>query len=376
MKIAYFCQFSHPSICGTWNRVHKVAKEMIRKGHEVHVFSSNLIKNTDKTSSNYEKFEGIKIHRFPALMLLGKSLGESTLFWNFLPSLIKLKPDIIDSQVYRHPHSTFLPIIAKSIKAKAVLTTHAPFVEKDLRSGLLNKVIALYDFLLGKAILNSYSKIIAITEWEKPFLIGLKAKKENIVTIYNGIDKEFLRANKKGDKNTLLFLGRIAPIKDIITLIRALALLPKKTKLLLVGPLEEEYGKIVKEVISELNLGKRVKFLGPVYSLKKKVSLMSQAGIFVLPSKREGMPQSLIEAMAAGKVVISSSTKAGKELVKHGKNGFIFDIGDSEDLAKKITYASDNHGKLGLLRKRAKKFTSNLTWDKIASKVEKVYKSL
>lgn len=375
MRIAYLCEFSHPSICGTWNRVYHLAKEMIKKGHEVHVLSSNVIKNTGKTSSPYEKFEGIHIHRMPAWSIFGKTLGESTLFWNFRKPFKKIKPDVIDAQVYRHPYTTFTPRIAKKLGAKSILTTHAPFVEKHLRSKLLNLVISIYDFLIGKPNLKKYDKIVAITNWEKPFLIDLGVEKGRISLVPNGIDPKYLTINTKGNRRDILFLGRVAPIKDVDILLHAMSYLSSPSKLTIVGPVEKEYGKELEKFLKKTKLHRKIKFVGPVYNLNRKMKFLSNSGIFVLPSKREGMPQSLLEAMAAKRVVITSSTKGGKELVKSGKNGFVFNIGDAEDLAGKIDYIYKNYSKFGMLRKNAKKYASTLTWKKIADKMEKIYKN-
>jgi len=70
--------------------------------------------------------------------------------------------------------------------------------------------------------------------------------------------------------------------------------------------------------------------------LKKKIELIDDHKIFVLPSIREAMPQALLEALSRGRLVISSDTDGGKELINDMENGFLFKIGDSEHLASLI----------------------------------------
>jgi len=60
MKIALICPYSNPSICGVWNRVYEIAKRL-SKNNEIHVFSTNEIKGTDKKSLDYELYQGIHI---------------------------------------------------------------------------------------------------------------------------------------------------------------------------------------------------------------------------------------------------------------------------------------------------------------------------
>jgi len=369
LKIAYLCEFSHPSICGVWNRVYHTAKEMVKRGHEVYVFSSNIIKSTEKTSQSYELLEGIYIHRFPVKL----SFGENALFWKFKEDLIQLKPDVIDAQVHRHPHSTFAPKIARKVGAKSVLTTHAPFVERELRGKLLNLAVNSYDFIFGKKVLRSYDKVIAITKWEIPYLKASGCNMSKVSIIPNGIDSRFLKIKYTGNKNHILFFGRIAPIKDLETLIRAFSKLDSKTKLFLAGPWENDYKTKLDTLISQSGVKNRVIFTGPIYNFEKKKKLFSECGIFVLPSKREGLPQSLLEAMAAGKIVISSSNKGGKELIKDENNGFIFEIGNVEDLTTELSDSIKNFTKLGKVRKAAKKTASEMTWGKIGFKLQNVY---
>lgn len=375
MKILYICKFSHPSICGVWNRVYNLSKEMIKRGHRVHIFSSNVTKGTGQISKPYEKFEGIHIHRFPVRLNIGSG-DESAFFWKLKKDIIKLRPDIIDAQVYRHPHSTFIPWTARKIGARSVLTPHSPFVERGLRSTVMNSIIFVYDNALGRLSLKNYNEVLAIARWEIPYLLRLGCSKSKITYSPNGLAREFFISKPKiGDKNKILFLGRVAPIKNLEVLIHAIKILNDPTlKLEVVGPIEGKYGSKLFNLIAELGLKQQVVLRKPIYNLNEKIKTINSAGIFVLPSKREAMPQALIEAMSLGKIVISSDTQGGKEIVLDGKNGFLFHNGDEKDLAKKLSYCLKDFNKMGEIRKAAIKTTSELSWKKIAERIEKIYK--
>ncbi len=372
MKIAILCPYSYPSVCGVWNRVYNVSKYLIDKGYEIHVFSSNIIKGSNKKAKNYEFFKGIHIHRFPVLFNIGQGM-----FFNFINKLLKIKPDIIHTHVYRHPHSNISVFIAKLLRIPCFLTAHAPFVRKELRSNIINLFVKFHDLFLGRIILNLYKKIFSTSHWEIPYLINAGANRKKIVYSPNGIPKELLKVkfkeNKKASK--ILFLGRVAPVKDLATLIKAINLVVKKTKnikVIIAGPGEGNYLLELKKITSNLKLNKYIKFIGPIYG-KKKIKLMNESDIYVLPSIRESMPQALIEAMALGMLVISSDTVGGGEVVQKN-NGFIFKKRSKKELAEKILFCLKNYNKLKSLRKNARKFAENVSWDKICKKIEGFYK--
>jgi len=76
-----------------------------------------------------------------------------------------------------------------------------------------------------------------------------------------------------------------------------------------------------------------VHFLG----FRKDVPQILQAtDIFVLPSRREGLPRSVMEAMAAGKPVVATDVRGSRDLVEHGTTGLLVELGDVEDLAQAL----------------------------------------
>ena len=161
-----------------------------------------------------------------------------------------------------------------------------------------------------------------------------------------------------------MFLGRIAPVKNLETLIVAFKKLNNpKLKLEIIGPIEKGYERI--KYLGSQN----IIFSKPIYNMNEKIQRLQEADIFVLPSKREAMPQSLIEAMALGKIVIASDTFGAKDLISPGKNGFLFKIGDSEGLKQQIHKAltmADSEKKL--IQERSKEFAKNFKLENTTEK--------
>jgi len=72
------------------------------------------------------------------------------------------------------------------------------------------------------------------------------------------------------------------------------------------------------------------------------LELTAMADIYVLPSYREGVPRTLLEAASMAKPIITTNTVGCREVVKNGKNGFLVTVKDSKMLTKKIEYLLNN----------------------------------
>lgn len=377
MKILEVAPFS-AGVCGLWARIH-AESQLLAKKHNVYVFSSNIKRGSGKheIADVYEEIGGVKIHRFPARF----HIGENTYFWNFEKDALKLKPDVIITHAYRHFYSSAALKISKKLKIPCFLVTHAPFVELKTRGFYLSLLAFLYDKLIGKNTINSYDKVLTITKWELPYLLKIGCKKEKIEYSPNGVPDEFFKIKSREKNNgikKILFLGRVAPIKDIETLIKAVKLLRDagiNVCVEIVGPIEEEYGKTLRNLIHKYNVT-NIQFLGPVYDLKTKINIIDTADVFVLPSKREAMPQALIEAMARGKIIIASKTLGSTEIIKDCKNGFLFDIGNAKQLSEKVAYILKNYNKLKNIKKEAIKTSKQFAWSVLIKKIEDLVLSI
>lgn len=352
MKVLILCNYTK-GICGVFQRAKQEAIELEKLGHKVIIFSSNATKGSSEIASKFDTIgKDIIILRFP----YKKLGGESFIRFNFEEEAIQYKPDIILAHSYRHLLTTKALKIGKIIDAKVYLITHAPFIEN--RKFPQNLIVWLYDLFIGRRTLNKFDKVIAITKWEIPYLLNLGLKKDKIVYIPNGIPDEFFKTKPKRGKG-VFFLGRISPVKNLEVLIKACKNLGIKP--IIIGPKEEGY-KIDTEISP------------PIYDLKKKIKAIDKHNIFVLPSLRESMPQSLIEALARGKIVISSNTKGANEIIKNWENGFIFNT--EQELTKLISLCLFEPTKYDLnrVRKKARKSVEKLKCSVLAKKLNSLFK--
>lgn len=159
--------------------------------------------------------------------------------------------------------------------------------------------------------------------------------KTKIKVISNGIDLNIFNKNKINNKDYSLFLKddfiliQVASFslqKDQDTLVRALALLPSKFKLLLVG--DGKRRKEVEELVNDLSLKERVIFLGNRVDIP---NLLNYADVNLLSSHFEGFGLTVVEGMAMSKPSIASNVDGVREILEG--YGLLFERGNEKELA-------------------------------------------
>ena len=178
---------------------------------------------------------------------------------------------------------------------------------------------------------------------------------DRIHLIPNGVDTQLFapgeRAEDADEIPTILFVGRLSPQKNLPQLLEAVARLetPVQLKLIGEGPLRHSLAAQAEQ------LGVRVDFLGVVPHQELPAHLQ-RATMFVLPSLAEGHPKALIEAMSCGRPCVASDSEGNRQLIKHGKTGLLFDIGNTHSLAQAITEMITNRSVAQALGKAARQY--------------------
>jgi glycosyltransferase involved in cell wall biosynthesis len=156
--------------------------------------------------------------------------------------------------------------------------------------------------------------------------------RRNLIRIWNGVPDSRLRASPGSrDRVTLITVARMVPQKDHALLLRALVGVCGNWCLQMVGdgPLRRE----IQLLAEQLQLGGRLQFLG---ERKDVAELLSQADVFILPSKWEGLPVSILEAMRAGLPVVATDVGGVREAVQEDVTGLLSKAHDEEGLRDRI----------------------------------------
>lgn len=145
-------------------------------------------------------------------------------------------------------------------------------------------------------------------------------------------DRAELNVNK--NETLLLWAGRLDPVKGLDALIAAVDRVraAHPVRLLLAG--EGEYRPSIERLIQSHKLQSVVTLLGHCDDVHR---LMRTADIFAFPSRTEGMPNALLEAMAAGCPVITTRTAGCRDVVIENETGMLVDVDQPEQLAAAIT---------------------------------------
>ena len=219
-------------------------------------------------------------------------------------------------------------LISKLFGRKVIIHVHGGTFDNYV----LNSNIIIREYLLH--ILNSANLIITLSNEWKSKLIKIGINKNKVCVLYNPVS--ILRIKKKTIRRKsvhILYLGKLCKQKGIYDLINVIKSQKKGDfKYLLAGDGDIEE---VDRLINKYNLNEYVELLGWIKG-KRKEQLLNSSDILVLPSYYEGLPISILEAMAYKLPVISTKVGGIPEIVEDGYNGYLIKPGDNKDLLEKM----------------------------------------
>jgi glycosyltransferase involved in cell wall biosynthesis len=190
---------------------------------------------------------------------------------------------------------------------------------------------------LARSLLNSASRVIALSEAEADALIRI-APGIRVAVISNAVDtRRFPDVERKWGDKKMVFLGRLDKAKGLDDIVEACrALVGQGFKFTFtcfgVGPDRQTFLSAMSEV-----LGDRFHYGGVVIG-EDKIRALSDADMLLLPSKFEGLPLALLEAMAAGCVPVVSDRGSIASVVEDGRNGFLIQPGDLMQILGKLKF--------------------------------------
>jgi glycosyltransferase involved in cell wall biosynthesis len=157
-------------------------------------------------------------------------------------------------------------------------------------------------------------------------------RQENLLRIWNGVADVPLRANAGSRESvTIIMTARFCAQKDHLLLLEALADVKGRWRLVLVGdgPTRPQ----AERAAARLKLTERVNFIGDRDDIPR---LLADADIFVLATRWEGLPLSILEAMRAGLPVIATNVGGVAEAVTDGVNGYLTQPGNVAEMRNRI----------------------------------------
>ena len=243
-------------------------------------------------------------------------------------------------------------ILSRFHKMKLVTTAHGPLASFKFFWASKNwRVRYLYD-QIDLRLLKHYDLVLMVSDTMRDIISRYGVEPQRMMWIRNAIDSKYFRRSGVPDAafraelgippgaTVVGAVGRLNGEKDYPNMLRAAQILLKQRPDLYFviagkGELEPE----LKALAAELGVAQRVIFMGHFHDVRKVFELMD---LYVLSSTREGLPNTVLEAMAMGVPIVSTDVDGVKEAVSDQREAFLVPAQDSVKLAEGIARMLDD----------------------------------
>lgn len=380
--------------------VRELSRELAARGHRVDIFT----RSQDATVPHIE-VDGLGLRADVFHIPAGPETpyNKHRLF-NYLPEFVQGVQAFMDQEAIRydvfHSHYWLSGWVARELQKHSP----APIVQMFHTLGAMKNAVARGKadreaetrLLVEGEMMQTADRIVAATPRDREQMVNLySAPEDNIAVIPPGVDlnlfhpipvleaKDFVETPP--DHHTLLFVGRIDPIKGIDVWFQAMAImidenpeLRGKLRVCLIGgdvdeetPPDTELARL-QTLRNELGIGDIVTFLGrrtqqclPYY--------YSAADVVVMPSLYESFGMVALEAMACGTPVVASDVGGLSFVVRDGETGFLVPERDPHALADCLGHLIRNPDLRAHLGRRGIAVAREYAWERIADQIEELY---
>ncbi|TKX86043.1 glycosyltransferase family 1 protein [Halorubrum sp. SS5] len=379
MKVCLVTKLFPPSTGGAEMYWLNLSNALGRLGHNVDVFTQSYI----GISGSVDTHKNVTVYRIRKSRQLVNL--DTFIFSLRARSCIEFSSyDIIHGSL--RPAST-IALPTDSIEIPIVLTSHGTSYDAWRTSEAKSFKDLLFKWVFHPAniIMDYYSgrhsdNVIAVSDHVQNRLSEFyNIKKGNIRQITPGLDTGIFYPRKE-DSNmtnsesfTLLFVGRVEPIKGLDLIIRSLSKMDNDNIELIIAGEGSDVQRL-QSLIKSLEIQNNVSFVGRVPHEKLPI-LYSDSDLFVLPSEYESLSFVVREAMACGLPALCADVGGISTSVTHGENGYLVER-TPESFIRVIDQLLDNSKLLTELEKNAAMSAKEWSWDKNAKKTEALYKQL
>jgi glycosyltransferase involved in cell wall biosynthesis len=380
MQILQVTPFFVPDIGGISDHVFNISKNLKMMGENVTIVSPIKIKmKLSSVDFNVIRIPSIYLLPWPYPTLENMSIPVD--LGLKLDALIKSKKyDIIHAHGQHYPLSWIAINSAFKHKVPSVLTIHGNYGLNPFKAGGKTIVESCFNRIIFSRILHKTTAVIGLTV--KNIRYAEKySKRPRLFTIPNGINTSLFLQNvynkqrfrekfKIGkDSVVILFCGRFEHVKGIIELSKAATTIAKEFDNVVImivgqGSLEKEIQTIVKG-ISNIHLY-------DWQSQRNLVEMYCLSDIFAIPSKFEGLPISLLEAMASSLHVLYTPVGSLPEVLENYPSKTLINTCSIDEIRSGLRKILTNHHKINYSKQY--KDMNIFDWINIAEEVRKTYK--
>jgi glycosyltransferase involved in cell wall biosynthesis len=365
--------FNYP-VGGAEIVAYNLAKNIVRQGHEVSVFTCSIDSKYREEDQN-----GVKIYRYGTNFRMEKAFVSFSLFFQSL----KHDVDIVHLH-FSTPPGNLAAMFYALVKRKPFIITYHGDAPENFGNPIRRVLMFLFNRLCANRILSSASTIITPSKYYVDQSRFLRKHKSKIIEIPNGINPgeieiSFTREEcrqklsfEAGDA-IILFIGALMESKKPDLLIEALPAILKENpdaRLVIAG--EGSMRESLKQLAVKLGVSGRVMFPGGVVGELKAIYYKA-ADIFAFPSVMEVFPLVFLEASVAGLPLVVSSLETFRVFIKDGYNGIVTRSGDLNSLTESIKRLLSDPVLRKELGENARQSALGFSWENIAETTEDLY---
>jgi len=375
LNIVLTTDYYPPHIGGVETVTSELARELCNMDHRVSIITlSNT--NHDPVAEN---IDNLRIYKAKSHELTG-ILGLQSAFSSETSRLIrkvcrKESADILHANNLFYSTTIAASASKRSLKLPLVTTLHIGSTSH--LEGPMRILTRFYERTIGRWILDQSDHVVAVSDAVRTYLGALNVPNSKISVIPNGVD---LNANTPnfGHRNTetrIACIGRLISNKGPQYFVEAAPIILHKfpsTKFLIIGegPLLSSLHSRVKE----LGVKDHFQFLGAVPKLS---TFLRDCDVYVRPSLTEGMPLTVLEAMACGIPTVATRIEGAAEILTHGDTGFLVEPKNVDQLAFYISKLVGDPELRSRMGKRARESVENHNdWKAVAIQTSRVYESV
>jgi glycosyltransferase involved in cell wall biosynthesis len=288
-----------------------------------------------------------------------------------LRDLAARQPDVVFVPTARHLSSGSVPVV---VMVRNMEPLEVPFGGNTWVEGLRNVARAWE----ARRACRRATRVIAVSDHVRRFIVShWHIGEDRIGTVYHGVDGPGLssRDDDTTDRRTLFTAGSIRPARGLEDVIRALPLVDRDVRLVIAGQVDpgcEGHAAGLRRLCDTLRVADRVTFAGQLGSSEIAEALHGSAA-FVMTSRAEACPNTALEAMSCGSVIVSVDRPPMPEFFREA--ALYYPVAAAESLARQLRAvladpaARDRLARAALLR--AADFSWDTTRDRTIQELER-----
>jgi glycosyltransferase involved in cell wall biosynthesis len=338
-----------------------------------------IVLTTSETGVESIETQGdVTIHRLPFSVKLSNSPFSFGWFFSLFRMLRTVRPDLIHIHTPVPGLGDLVAIIA-DMKIPLVVTYHSGSMRKGV--WYLDAVIWLYEHTMMRVLLALADKVVCSSEHVQKEFLPFVLEKSSVIT--PAVDSELFSPcaeQKVRDTVTLMAVGGLAygeEYKGLGRLIDMVARMQKEFPSLRLVVAGEGSARGAYEVlVRERGLEKCITFIGR-QDTRGMVDAYQASDVFVLPTSNDSYPTVLLEAMAVGIPVVSTTVGSIGSIVEHGVTGFLVDPSDMAGFEAHVrALVSDSELRINMGRASREQVCARYAWRTAVEQYEALYATL